>query len=121
LLEGEQTPRLLNADRRIRSLENFTDPTRNRTWDVLSYGKVPQPTAPPIHVRGLADYPQGSCWNSKYSAPFETATGCAGKRAVYASSCVCSDLRNRKKGQWDVWTDQCGVPMALALAKESRD
>ena len=41
-------PRLLNAHRRIRSLENFKDPTGNRARDLPSFGAVPQPTAPSL-------------------------------------------------------------------------
>jgi hypothetical protein len=35
----------MNADRRNRSLENFHGSSRNSTWNLLSCGAMPQPTA----------------------------------------------------------------------------
>ena len=46
LLECEWDPGLLNADRRIRSLEISKDHTGDRTWDLPSCGAVPYPNAP---------------------------------------------------------------------------
>jgi hypothetical protein len=49
LLETECTLKLLNADRRIRSLQK--DATGNRARDLPSLGAAAQPAAPPL-VRG---------------------------------------------------------------------